>query len=306
VEIRPLTLDDAQAWAALLATCFDRLPDDMIRLLTWLHAGCPVIAWGAWDGNRLIAQYACLLAELHLPQHAVVRVGMSLNMAVHPDYRGRGLVKHVSHPVYQTVVEQGGIAGVGFSNAEGIQVDRHSKSYGYQVVGKLVPTLALLRPRSKPALTLSDTWPITPFCDFADAGDVHFLVKPQHRFAQHPFRRYQYAIWHEAGQVCGIVIYRHVSLSGLPAVALLAAYSVDLGELLARWVATMHSSGVAFAHVLTTPHSHLREALSRVAACIPLPYSRSPYYLTVKPLDSSLSPALLDFSSWDAVGGDIL
>lgn len=306
-EIRPLTLDNMQAWAGLLSTCFDRSPEDMTKLLGWLHTGCPVIAWGAWDGDRLAAQYACLLVEIYLPEkQACVSVGMSLNMAVHPDYRGRGLVKQVSQPVYLAVVEQGGIAGVGFSNAEGVRVDRYSKGYGYQVVGKLTPTLALLRSQRKPMLTLDDKWSSAHWCDVVPSDDVHFLLRPEHRFGQHPFRRYHYAVWCEGCELCGVVIYRHVSLGGLSAVALLAAYGVDLPELLSRWSATMRASGIIFAHLLATPQSHLRRALSQSATCLPLPYTRTPYYLTVKPLENQFSPLLLDFSAWDVVGGDVL
>jgi len=36
------------------------------------------------------------------------------------------------------------------------------------------------------------------------------------------------------------------------------------------------------------------------------PISRSPYYLTVKPLCDDTPAALFDFAAWDCMGGDIL
>lgn len=306
MDIRPLRLEDVQPWSELLSVCFDRSQGDMAKLLYWLHAGYPVVAWGAWDGDQLAAQYACLIMELYLPNNEEsVRAGMSLNMAVHPTYRGRGLVKQVAQPVYQTVQDQAGIAGVGFSNAQGVRVDRQSQAYGYQVVGQMISTLAWLRPQRKPALTLSDSWPSDCAFPVHESDQVHFLTVPEHRFAQHPFRRYQYAIWREVSGVCGVIVYRQVTIAGLPAVALLAAYGFDLPELLARWSATLKVSHLV--HLLTTPASHLRRALAQVAVTLASPYTRTPYFLTVKPLRASAGVStLLNFSSWDAVGGDVL
>src|SRR5688572_6323150 len=100
MDFRPLTLADRPQWASLLALTFNRTTPDTERLLDWLHGGHQVIAWGAWDGDQLAAQYACLLVSLHLPGTSTpIRAGMSLNMSVHPDYRGQGLIKHVSKPV---------------------------------------------------------------------------------------------------------------------------------------------------------------------------------------------------------------
>jgi hypothetical protein len=39
---------------------------------------------------------------------------------------------------------------------------------------------------------------------------------------------------------------------------------------------------------------------------LPVPYSRSPYYLTAKPLTADLPAGFMDFRHWDCVGGDIL
>lgn len=303
MNLRPLTLDDAPAWADLLALSFDRTPDDMQKLLRWLHAGYEMVAWGAWDGERLAAQYACLLVNLHLPDNETnVQAGMSLNMSVHPDYRGRGLIKQVSKPVYETVAAQGGLAGMGFSNAEGVKVDRNSKGYGYQVVGQMIPALAWLPPNRKtPALDLNDHWSESALHLPPQNGHITFsasLESIRHRYAQHPFRQYHYGIWPERG----VVVYRPIKFG----VALLAAYGVDLPELLARWSSALRKTGFQFVHVLTSPQSELRKALSQVAVCRSLPYARTPYYLTVKPFEQHTPESMLDFSAWDLMGGDIL
>jgi hypothetical protein len=312
MNIAPLTPADCSAWADLLAVAFNRTTTDMEGLLGWLMQGWPLIAWGAWDGERLAAQYSCRVMDICVPGYDTpVHVGMSINMAVHPDYRGQGLIKQVARPVYEAIAAQGGIAGVGFSNAEGVKVDLKSKSYGYKVVGKLTSSLVwLAHRRGTPRLTLTDTWPETecPASTNTESG-IRFtprLEQIQHRFAQHPFRHYQFGIWHEGDCTRGVVIYRPIEYGRIRGAGLLAAYGDDLPELLRRWTAALQPEQVGFVHVLTSPNGSLRKALPEMGRVIHLPYSRTPYYLTAKALDTKRAAPLFDFNRWDCAGGDIL
>ncbi|GAB4514302.1 MAG: hypothetical protein OHK0046_16220 [Anaerolineae bacterium] len=304
LDITPLSAEHRSAWAELLALAFDRQLEDMTRSLMWLLAAGPVIAYGAWDGERLAAQYACLVRHLHIPGHAApVEVGMSLNMCVHPDYRGQGLVKHVSKPVYDTLKVRGAVAGMGFSNAEGVQVDRHSKGYGYQVVGKLASVLVVL-PRTRAApLDLYNIW--SPEMIAPPSDTLHFVFSTaqlDHRYSAHPTNRYCFAVGEE-----GVVIYRKTMLRGMRGASLLAAYGHDLPALLRRWANTLHQQGILLAHLIATPGSQVWRSLRGISVgTVNLPYTRSPYYLTIKPLHDHTPDALFDFSRWDCTGGDIL
>lgn len=317
MDIAPLTLDDLTPWAELLAVSFDRSTEDMVRLLRWLHSGYDLIAYGAWDGDRLAAQYAVLWVNLCCDS-ASVCAGMSLNMSVHPDYRGRGLVKQVSAPVYAEVEARGGVCGFGFSNAEGVQVDRKSKGYGYRVVGKLRSTVGLVLPRRDvSALEITDMLPDSLCAMNAEIthgqGDhIQFATtwaKIHHRYAQHPFRRYRYGLWREDDQLRGVVVYRPTCFGTIKGASVLGAYCTEaasLVELMARWSAAVTHEGVRFVHLLTTPNAALLSAVRGLT----LPYSRSPYYLTVKPIGAephnSTPTAFFDFSRWAVMGGDIL
>lgn len=307
LELLPLTSRDVAGWAELLAVAFDRSAAEMAALLTWLTAQREIIAWGAWDGERLAAQYACLLSTLHIPgMDQPVQVGLSLNMAVHPDYRGRGLIKQVSKPVYEHLAEQGCVAGVGFSNAQGIKVDRNSKSYGYRVCGQMQSLVAWL-PRRQPPLELTETWPLDDNFELPTSDEyTHFVYTAamlRHRYAEHPFRRYHFGVWREGDQVCGLVVYRHVRVAGLPAAALLAAYGDDLPALIARWGAAV---APRIAHAVVSSASPIGAALRQIGCGVALPYTRSPYYLTIKPLRDDLPAAFFSFDQWDCIGGDIL
>ena len=174
--ITPLTANHIEPWAELLSAAFVQPLAHMRSLWTWLHTEREVLSWGAWDGPRLAAQYSSLLTTLAIPgQCAPARVGLCVNMAVHPHYRGRGLVKQLAQPVYTALREQAGVAGVGFSNAAGVNVDKHSRGYGYQVVGQLTHTLVWLRPKRAEPLELTQTWPSEPWDNPPAAnGHIHF------------------------------------------------------------------------------------------------------------------------------------
>jgi hypothetical protein len=102
------------------------------------------------------------------------------------------------------------------------------------------------------------------------------------------------------------VIYRPIHCGPIQGVSLLAAYADDLANLLRCWSNALRASGVYFVHVLLTPASALWPALQSIGLSVNLPYTRSPYYLTVKPLRANTPETLLDFTRWDCVGGDVL
>ena len=311
MHFAPLTQQHQHAWADLLATSFERTTEDMLRLLDWLHEGHTVIGWGAWDGDKLAAQYNCCMMDVQLPDGGgTATVGMSINMAVDLAYRGRGLIKQVSQPVYEAVAACGGIAGVGFSNKQGVKVDLKSKSYGYQVVGQMQSVVVALKRQQKSGLSLTDDWPLVPFADEVNLPyqQTRFATTPQtleHRFARHPFRKYQFGVWQENGLVQGVVVYRAVKSVGLKGASLLAVYGAEPTELLIRWAAAVQQEGIQFVHLLTTPAARLHSALNRLGCVVKMPYSRSPYYLTVKPF-AHTPREFLDFAAWDCLGGDIL
>ncbi|MCA9917668.1 MAG: GNAT family N-acetyltransferase [Anaerolineales bacterium] len=311
MKFTPLTLDHLTPWADLLAIAFARQPSQMRQLLHFLQPETNLLAWGAWDGERLVAQYSCLLRQLTLPGHAPdLAVGLSVNMAVHPAYRGRGLVKQVAQPVYATLAQRQVAAGVGFSNAAGVQVDKRSSGYGYQVVGPLRPYLLWLR--AQPGLAdfaLTADWPEQPFAALGEGTAVQFAWTPatlQHRFASHPFRNYQFGVWRQNGVVVGVVVYRPIRLAGVPAVGLLGAYGRDQANLLRHWAGAVQKAGYRLAHLVCPANSAPLALLSGTAVCLPQPISRNPYYLTLKPLCSTLPETVFHLENWVCWGGDIL
>lgn len=310
MRLQKLNLDHIEQWAALLAVCFDKSTDDMHLLIHWFLDMGEFLAYGVWDGDRLTSQYACLLRTLVYKDRCLV-AGMSINMAVHPDYRGRGLIKHVSPPAYEAVIQKQGQLGVGFSNAQGVKVDKHSKSYGYQVIGKMQSLVVKFKDFGQHPLQLSDDFPsATEFTNCLNHTErIHFQNDPEfleRRYAKHPLRQYHYGICQENELILGIVVYKHVKIFGLNAVALLDVHGNDPTELLMRWSTTMCQTNMTFFHVLLSPNSVMKEILQNHWITLPTPITRNPYFLTLKPLYDNLPDELFDFSQWDVIGGEVL
>jgi GNAT superfamily N-acetyltransferase len=305
MELQALSLEHRQEWAALLADCFERQPHETEKLLDWLYRVFQPFAWGIWEDGRLVAQYTALQRPLAYAG-SLIPVGMSVNMAVHPDYRGRGYIKKMSAPVYEALAAQGVCFGLGFSNAEGVEVDKHSKGYGYHVIGQMRPMFAPVYPTNVPELITSQQFPkdclasMTVLPTLGFPKDCDYLYG---RYAAHPFRQYHYALWQEGSQSVGVVVYRPSRFLGLPAVSVLDVWGEDLPELMRRFTATAWKSAYRLIHALVSPKSRLSCLMPwRLLS----PLARNPYYLTMKPMTEGLSADFDEFQQWDLIGGDVL
>ncbi len=323
MELRPLVPTDTEAWSQLIALVFNRTPAEAGSVWQWLNAHQDLLAWGAWDGNTLAAQYSCLLRTLYLPAtQSTHLVGISTNMAVHPAYRGRGLVKQVAEPVYAALRDRGALAGVGFSNADGVKVDQRSQSYGYKVVGALSSHLIWLRQsaaadRAMPMLISElgagqlagrtpsgmDCRPTGPEVKICFHNSLDNL---QHRFGAHPFRHYRFWVFRSSdGAAQGVVVDRPTALFHLTGSSLLAAYGRDITQVLQGWTLAIREQGAHFVRVLATPYSASLRALNKVGLSFKL-RPRHPHYLTVKPLQADCPVNLFDLAQWDCLGGEVL
>jgi len=158
-------------------------------------------------------------------------------------------------------------------------------------------------------LQLTMEFPKRPFFIQSNTKAIHFEQSCRtlaQRYVAHPFRQYHFGVWQSDNHICGLVVYRYVSVGRLPAVALLAAYSDDLDTLLQRWVTAVSQKGIRLIHLVATPNSQVLAALRRTAVCLPSPINRTPYYLTAKLLTPNTPQNIFELEQWDCTGGDIL
>jgi GNAT superfamily N-acetyltransferase len=312
IEVRPLTTADLGPWAGLLATCFGRSQAQMEALLAWFHDGFGLVAMGAWDGDRLVAQYNARLLDLRVPGFATpLPAGMGLNMAVDPAYRGRGLLDLVATPVHEALTARGCVAGVGFSSAGGLAVTRASRHYAYEVLGPMVSLAVPIVHRRYPRpITTTGAWPDRPVALAVPVdGCVRYEVTAamlRHRYASHPFRRYAFAVREREGVADGLIVYREARLRGVPGASVLAVYGSDQAELVAAFAAAMRARGRHVVHVIVAPASPLRRAIAAIGPPVRLPFSRNPYHLITRALQPDTPGVLFELDRWDCAGGDIL
>jgi hypothetical protein len=175
----------------------------------------------------------------------------------------------------------------------------------------MTATVVVLSARRYPEpLRLTEAWPDGSLTlPSVDGRFVRYVVTEAslaHRFADHPFRNYRFGTWHEDGELSGLVIYRRTRLRGVPAASLLGAYGEDVPELLVRWAGAVRRVGLPIVHVVTSPASPIRSALSRIGTRFTVPLSRNPYHLIARALRDDSPPVLFQLDRWDCVGGDIL
>ncbi|HRA21830.1 MAG TPA: hypothetical protein PLZ56_15390, partial [Anaerolineae bacterium] len=83
-------------------------------------------------------------------------------------------------------------------------------------------------------------------------------------------------------------------------------YGNPVPRLVAGWARAMWQAGTRLITVLGTPSAAGVVALRALGPTWRVPFHRSPYYLTVRPLGDATPPAFFDFQRWDCLGGDIL
>jgi GNAT superfamily N-acetyltransferase len=120
-----------------MQSCFPLRHEDALSTFRWkyLERKSVWVAYGAFDGGNLAAYYGNL--EVPLRENGeVFGAGLCLDMAVHPDYRGRGLVTLLAEKVYASLPDTW-LLSYGFSNKMGVRVDLKARGYGYTVLGEM-------------------------------------------------------------------------------------------------------------------------------------------------------------------------
>ena len=149
LDIRPIQAADIPAIARLML----RVHGNQTRLteayLTWQYIDNPdgeAIGYNAWDGDALVAHYACLPvtftnAGAEASSSVAHRWLWSLNTATHPDYRGQGLFPLLAKQTYERGLDKGFSAVIGVANGQ--SAGGFVKKLGFVALGQLSIYLSL-------------------------------------------------------------------------------------------------------------------------------------------------------------------
>lgn len=158
-NIRPLHPDDIPNLTKLFVTCFHFHAKDAELAVAWKYASSfkrNLISYVATTPDGTIVSHYANLETPVLYKGKLLSAFNCIDMATHPDHRGQGLISTLSKRVYAEVAKTEAVLSFGFSNEQGVQVDKHAKGYGYTVVGKFTRSVKLILPGSKPNDTLQE------------------------------------------------------------------------------------------------------------------------------------------------------
>ncbi|SDP57082.1 Acetyltransferase (GNAT) domain-containing protein [Ralstonia sp. 25mfcol4.1] len=136
--------DKLLRYRALFLKCFPTA--DKFRhpaFLRWLYAGNPdgqVVGFDAFDGDLLIAHYACVPAMVRIGG-SQARALLSLNTATHPEYQGKGLFTQLANMTYRHAAELGFDCVYGVANAN--STPGFVRKLGFQLVQPLDARLGI-------------------------------------------------------------------------------------------------------------------------------------------------------------------
>ncbi len=137
----------------LLDAVFSIQNSDKEALVTWKYYHPffknSIFQYGAItdDGEeQIVSHYANIPLEI-VHKDKIYKGAACVDMATHPLHRGKGLISTLSKLVYTDIARENIDVSIGFSNEAGVLVDKHSKNYGYHIIGKFQSYYSILTKR---------------------------------------------------------------------------------------------------------------------------------------------------------------
>jgi hypothetical protein len=133
LQLREVSRSSLRDHAELLSTSFVGFQPS-VEYLNWLYFENPrgrVRGFDAFDGERLVAHYACIPIKINGFKHDSL---LSLNTATHPNYQGRGLFSTLATRTFESVSNSHANV-IGVANAKSIS--GFIKYLGFEILGNL-------------------------------------------------------------------------------------------------------------------------------------------------------------------------
>ncbi len=134
------------------------------------------------------------------------------DMCTDPKFRGQGLISQLSSRVYSEVRKQGYDFSIGFSNDQGVQVDKHSDKYGYQIIGRFVRYFKVVLLASSAQYKLVKNSNIAGFEN--NSSYYKILKTPEYitwRYTKKPNNDYEIFDINDEEKVLGLVVLRFMN-----------------------------------------------------------------------------------------------
>ncbi len=123
LQLRPATVDDADALRGLFAACFPSSPKcdtDVLRWQYWDNPFAPVRSWVWEDGGTLVAHYAGMPVPIVSPLGPTLGA-VGIDAATLASHRGRGLFEQLAATVYRDCGEHGLVVTLCYPNTSSLR-----------------------------------------------------------------------------------------------------------------------------------------------------------------------------------------
>jgi len=310
--IQKITVVDKQALFDLLGECFNLPEKSVNQQLSWRYEASSflqkMIAFGAYTKEKqLVSFYA------NVP-HQIVYKGKSkdvylcLDIATKVGHRRQGLISQLSSCVYQQLDKNNlENISIGFSNKEGIRIDKNSRNYGYQIVGSFQTYIRPSRAsksqvnfKRQDLLEAGDVWPHTSFQIHKNSQYLKW------RYLGKSHRNYNYySVIHRNATVAQVVAIKKKNKVEIIDVIPLAEFDIEI--LLRSLPSLGNQLKRSFVTITVLKNRQWQELLGR-CHYLPQPLSRQKYYLTIRlnPNYRSEKTDILSAENWLLFSGDIL
>lgn len=150
----------------LFGNAFPKSAGFSVTYLSWLYQQNPeglAIGFDAWEGDDLVAHYACIPCRVEL-EGIPTRAMLSLNTATHPAHQGKGLFTQLAHLTYEAAAAQGIQSVYGIANAN--STPGFVRKLGFDLVRPLQAKvgwggLGIDWPRLKAGVRFQRLWSLT-------------------------------------------------------------------------------------------------------------------------------------------------
>jgi hypothetical protein len=297
----------------LLSLTFSMKSKDKASVIRWkffdkVHKK-RTVTYLALSDNTVVGHYSNIPLDVSYGNKAI-KATACIDMATHPDHRGKGLISQMSHEVYRHIEKQFDVS-IGFSNENGVKVDRSSKNYGYFIVGAFVSFAKIVIHKKQTPYTLSKVHSFNKTVSESNDEKLFMLAKTQEylkwKHIDNPY--YSKTIYEikENEHFVGYAMVKESKNRWYVQDVILPQYNEQIiSNVLKAIQNEAFEKGIRLVLVYVLDNSLWRNLLLKNKYA-PAVLKRKKFYLTIKFHNKLNEQALMvDKDNWFVMGGDII
>ncbi|MEN9328538.1 MAG: hypothetical protein RI947_1346 [Candidatus Parcubacteria bacterium] len=312
-KILPYTTHYLRPLSSLLHDSFDIKTRDKEQFVTWkyfdsFHNNKTITYIALAEDGRVASHYTNIPIPLYR-NGSVHQSMLCTDMATARAHRGKGLITQLSTNVYKKVIHNNYDCSFGFSNSEGLKIDKYSHNYGYTIVA---PFSRYFKPLIRKKLTSYVLHPTENFHeDIPLTNDYWRIYKSTDyltwRYLDKPTNDYTIYTIEEHNKIVGYVVIR---FSGIRCYVYDIITPLNTHEQMVKILQSIENEALIRKKrliIYNVLDNTYWKTLFSTANYFNKKNNSITYYLTVKTHSTQKDlSSLLDSEKWLLMGGDII